>query len=116
MSTIRFAFINLGIGAVVPNVVAGSTFEFIGRPSRVTVRGAVEAVTTTPAVAQVQFGSDLQCETSPLPVVVGGEPTRETPPLADDVAEPGDRIVIRLTNADSAVRDIVFHLDVVPLA
>ena len=116
MPKMRFAFVNLAAGTVVPNVLAGSTFEFVGRPSRVTVRGAVEAVTTTPATAQVQYGSDLQCETSPLPVFANGEPTRETPPLADDVAEPGDRLVVRLVQADSAVRDIVFDVEVTPVA
>jgi hypothetical protein len=118
----RFSVINLGIGAVVPNILAGSVFEFVSRPSRVTVRAACDAIATVPPTAAVNFGSDIQCEPSPIPATgttaVPGtaEPTRETPALADDVAEPGERIVVRLVNADSAVRDITVHVDIQPIA
>ena len=118
MPQFRFHAENLAVGGTNANVMAGSAFEFLRAPARVTVRATTDGVTTTPPTALVQFGSEVQFETGPIPVERSARqgPTADDRPLADDVADAGDRLVVRVTNADSVVREIDVVVEITYLA
>ncbi|GAG21358.1 unnamed protein product, partial [marine sediment metagenome] len=82
---------------VVQNIMAGSQFEFVGRPARVQVYSLAEA--TEDVSIEVFFGQELQLSNSPLNMGAAATlgPTVPDDLIVDDIAAPGDRITIRLT-------------------
>jgi hypothetical protein len=107
--TARFAN-SLGANEVVENVIAGSQFEFLGRPSRVQVYSVSDLADVISL--EVFFGQELQASPAPLPRVTDGTgPTVPDDLIVDDVGAPGDRLVLRLTetlgNAGSLARTMI---------
>lgn len=106
--------------STVQNVLAGSAFEFLARPSRVQVwvtRDAVAGLDGDVKV-QVQFGSEIQLENADVPRerVTEAGPSTDDPPLADDVGAAGDRLVVRISNSDAVLTPIVqTFVRIVPL-
>lgn len=100
MPTARFTTV-FAANEVVPNVMAGSQFEFMGRPTRVQVYGVVDA--TEAVSAEIFFGQELQLGQSPLPEAVAGTgPVVPDDLLVDDIAAGGDRLTVRLTEVGGA--------------
>ncbi len=87
-----------GAAETIPNIWAGSAFEFIGRPSRVAV-----GLNMTAAVAgtvTIQFGPEVQLEEGMIPsegAAVGVGINFPDGIMVDDVAAAGDRLVGRVT-------------------
>jgi len=98
--TARFAN-TLAANEVVENLIAGSQFEFLGRPSRVQVYSVADL--TDLVSLEVFFGQELQATPALLPQVVAGTgPTVPDDLIVDDVGAPGDRLVLRLTETVGA--------------
>lgn len=87
-------------GTVNTNIVAGSQFEFLARPSRIQiyqVADIVLAASAGPGESTVFFGQELELAASPTPQGVAGlGPTVPDDLILDDIGAPGDRLVIRL--------------------
>lgn len=84
------------------NLVAGSAFEFARTNQLVSMGLTAEA---EGLVATIQTGSDIVLEESPIQV------SSEFPIIPDefyfqDVATPGDRIVIRVRNTTAGAIDV----------
>lgn len=105
MPTIRVSS-DTGIGGTVANVLAGSQFEFLARPSIV----QVFAVQDTGDLAEIEvfFGQELQLPQSPLSWVTAGEgPRVPDDEIVNDIGAPGDRLVVRLVETGGAATAIV---------
>ena len=103
----------LGANAVIQNLLAGSQFEFVGTPSRVQIYSIVDPADAVDM--EVTFGQELQIPASPLPqsAGAGGGPTVPDQLIVDDIAAPGDRIVIRLTETAGAAGTLARTLVVI---
>lgn len=114
----NFSFnVDVGIGATVANVLAGSPFEFVGTDSKVAIAmavvvGGIDLMTTT-----ITFGAELQLQNGSLPVerIVGGGALIPDNVIVDDVARAGDRLVIEVTNADVAARRVKGIVRILPI-
>jgi len=89
-------------GGVNVNIMTGSQFEFLGRPSRIQIYQISD-----PAVgigeSTVFFGQELELAASPTPVGVAGVgPAVPDDLILDDVGAPGDRLVIRVAETGGA--------------
>ncbi len=106
----------LAISEVAANLMAGSQFEFLGRPSRVQVYAVADDGDT--ADFEVFFGQEL--ELSPAPVNQVATNTGPIVPddlLLDDVGAPGDRLTIRATETSGANTAIIRTMVVItPIA
>lgn len=106
MPTIRNSTI-VPIGGTTPNVLAGSQFEFLARPSVV----QVFAVQDPADLAQIEvfFGQELQLPQAPVQYapVAGEGPIVPQDELVNDVGAPGDRLVIRLVETGGIATAIV---------
>jgi len=112
--TARFANTLLA-NAVVENVIAGSQFEFIGRPSRVQIYSAADLADTVNV--EVFFGQELQATPAPAPRTADGTgPVVPDDLIVDDIAAPGDRLVIRLTETAGLAADIRTMIVITPVA
>lgn len=91
----------VGAGAVVANALAGSAFEFMGRPSRVAIGITCAAAAANDITATIQFGPEVQLEEGIVPIEAAAGAGTIMPDhiLVDDVAAAGDRLVVRLTSA-----------------
>ena len=85
-----------------PNIMAGSQFEFMARPTRVQVYSLAEAGDAVSV--EVFFGQELQLARSPLNVgaAAGAGPVVPDDLLVDDIAAPQDRLVIAMTETAGA--------------
>lgn len=103
---------------VVPNVFAGSAFEFIGRPSRVAIAMACDAAGLNACTATIQFGPEVQLEEGNIPQegVAGRGPIMPDDILVDDVAAAGDRLVGRVTNTVAGAVVVNTKARILPLA
>jgi hypothetical protein len=92
----------LAANETVQNIMAGSQFEFPARPTRVQVYCLAEAGDAVSA--EVFFGQELQLARSPLNVgaAAGAGPVVPDDLLLDDIAAPGDRLVVSLTETAGA--------------
>jgi hypothetical protein len=100
MPTIRSSD-TVGIGGTVANVLAGSQFEFLARPSIVQVFCVQDAGDL--AEVEVFFGQELQLPQSPVTQVTAGEgPRVPDDEIVNDVGAPGDRLVVRLVETGGA--------------
>lgn len=99
MPTIRVSSV-VPIGGTVANVLAGSQFEFLARPSIVQVFNVQDAADL--AEIEVFFGQELQLPQSPCTQVVAGMgPNVPDDEIVNDIGAPGDRIVVRLVETGS---------------
>ncbi|MEE8509337.1 MAG: hypothetical protein V3T07_09755 [Myxococcota bacterium] len=103
------------LGTANANVIAGSAYEFVGRPSRVQVWvvGSAQGL-----IAQVQFGPELQFELGTVPEEAAPDrgPLTDDVPLADDIASAGDRIVVRVENPTAGNIDEEHIVRITPVA
>lgn len=105
MPTIRVSS-DTGIGGTVANVLAGSQFEFLARPSIV----QVFCVQDTGDFGEVEvfFGQEVQLPQSPIPQVTATEgPNVPDHEIVNDIGAPGDRLVVRLVETGGAATAIV---------
>lgn len=102
MPSVRFVN-TLAANEVVPNIMAGSQFEFLGRPTRVQIYSLAEAGDALDI--EVFFGQELELATSALNVgaAAGLGPIVPDDLILDDVGAPGDRLTIRLVETAAAV-------------
>lgn len=105
-------------GTTVANIMAGSQFEFMGRPARVQVYQVGDPAAAGPYNSEVFFGQELELADGPGPIGVAAiGPTIPDDLVLDDVAAPGDRLIIRLTETGGAANAIVRTLVVItPIA
>ena len=91
----------LGIAAVADNVLAGSEFEFLPRAARIRVYQVSDQVDTT---LDVSFGNAIQTQAavSPLEPAANQGPFTDRHLIVDDVADAGDRIVVRVRGGAAA--------------
>lgn len=101
MPTARFVN-TLAASEVVQNIMAGSQFEFVAVPTRIQVYSLAEAGDAVSM--EIFFGQELEMLNSPLNVgaAAGLGPTVPDDLLIDDIAAPGDRITIALTETAAA--------------
>lgn len=105
MPTIRVSSV-VPIGGTVANVLAGSQFEFLARPSIVQVFCVQDAADL--AEIEVFFGQELQLPTSPVTATTAGEgPKVPDDEIVNDIGAPGDRIVVRLVETGGVATAVV---------
>jgi len=93
--TARFSS-SLVANEVIQNVMAGSQFEFLGRPSRVQVYSVADLADLIDIA--VFFGQELQLAAAGLPRIADGTgPIVPDSLIIDDIGAPGDRLTITLT-------------------
>ena len=100
MPSVKFST-TLGANEVNQNIMAGSQFEFPGRPTRVQIYSIAD--TADVVSIEVFFGQELQLSSSTLSTrgaTLG--PIVPDDLLVDDIAAPGDRITIRQTELAAA--------------
>lgn len=83
---------------VEPNVLTGSSFEFLRSNSVVSIGITGSA---TGLVANIQSGADIVLEESPL-LVKGSMPIIPDDMYYNDVGTQGDRLVVRIRNTTGA--------------
>jgi hypothetical protein len=107
MPTIRVTS-DTGIGGTVANVLAGSQFEFLARPSIVQVF-AVQDPSVGTASIEVFFGQELQLPQSPttFAAAAGIGPNVPDDEIVNDIGAPGDRLVVRLVETGGSTAAIV---------
>lgn len=105
MPTVRFTN-TLGALEVVNNIMAGSQFEFLGRPTRVQVYALAEAGDAFDM--EIFFGQELEMPTSALNVgaAAGLGPVVPDDLILDDVGAPNDRLTFRLVETGNAAASI----------
>lgn len=88
----------IAANGVVANVLVGSQFEFTGRPTRIQLY-IIQDPTAGRGQVEVFFGQELQATPAPISNATGVTIGPNVPDdlLVDDIAAPGDRIVVRLT-------------------
>ena len=100
------SFVNVtAAGGTTQNLMTGSQFEFPGRPTRVQVyAGRDDGGAAGVGNIEVFFGQELEYANSPLSnlAVDGAAPAVPDNLLVDDIAAPGDRIVIRIAETGAA--------------
>jgi hypothetical protein len=98
----------LGIGATIANVLAGSQFEFLGRPSIVQVFNVADNIATSVPEIEVFFGQELQAPQAPCTLVAAGVgPNVPDDEIVNDIGAPGDRLVVRLVETGGLVAAVV---------
>lgn len=102
MPTIRVSS-TVPVGGTVPNVLAGSQFEFLARPSIVQVFAVQDPADL--AEIEVFFGQELQLPQSPVTAVAaaGLGPNVPDDEIVNDIGAPGDRLVVRLVETGGAL-------------
>jgi len=87
----------LGAGATNNNIIAGSIYEFMSRPTRVIIAASSGLGTTG---LGVNFGSRTMAQVGntivPLEPGAGQGPVIPDDVIVDDIAMPGERIVVSL--------------------
>lgn len=105
----------LAANQVVPNILAGSEFEFPSVPTRVQV--AMTASAAGQVETDVQFGNIVQGNALPVSVeeAAGRGPIIPDNLLADDVVMPGRRIVVRLREVAGLTPSVTTTVALTPL-
>lgn len=106
MPTIRSSDV-VAIGGTVANVLAGSQFEFLARPSIVQV-----FITQDPGdfgEVEVFFGQELQSPQAPITEAAAAlrGPIVPDDEIVNDIGAPGDRLVVRLVETGGAATAVV---------
>jgi hypothetical protein len=96
----------LGANETNPNIMQGSQFEFPGRPTRVQVYSIAELGDEVDI--EVFFGQELQLSRSALNAGIAAAQGVRVPDdlIVDDIAAPGDRLVVALTETAGAAATI----------
>lgn len=114
----NFAFnVPVPAGGSVPNALAGSPFEFLGRDSKVALALAVETAGFGSLTANVTFGAELQLQNGAIMSerVVGAGALIPDNVVVDDVGAAGDRLVVELNNGDVAIRSVRGIVRILPI-
>jgi len=92
---------SLAAAAVADNVLAGSEFEFLPRAARIRVYQVSDVADTT---VDVSFGNAIQMQAGATPVESAANqgPNTNEHLIVDDVADAGDRIVVRVRGGAAA--------------
>jgi len=87
----------LGANAVEQNILAGSQFEFVSRPTQIQIYSINDPLDRVDM--EVFFGQELEVSPSPIDIaaVIATGPIIPDNLILDDVAMPSDRITVRLT-------------------
>lgn len=106
MPTIRVSSV-VPIGGTVQNVLAGSQFEFLARPSVVQIFAAQDPADL--GEMEVFFGQELQLPQAPVQYApaAGEGPVVPNDEVVNDVGAPGDRMVVRLVETGGLATAIV---------
>jgi len=114
MSSIKKRVTVTANGEVV-NVLAGSAFEFVGRPSRITVALAQEA-TIGIISADIQVGPELLAEGAEVSNETGLREGAKLPDnlVVEDFAAAGDRVVVRLRETQGTETDVSVFVRIEP--
>lgn len=104
---------NLAAGAANNNVLAGSAFEFVKRPSR--VRFYVVGNAAGDPRATIQSGSDVLMEESPVSRA-NRVPVVPDDLTVEDVAMPGDRLKLAIRNTGAGAVDTFWRVEVTEVA
>jgi hypothetical protein len=104
---------NLAAGAINVNVLQGSAFEFIKRPSRVRF-WVVGNAAGEPRVT-IQSGSEVLMEESPISRA-NRFPIYDQDLTAEDIAMPGDRLKLQVRNTGAGANDTFWMVEVTPVA
>ena len=99
---------NLAAGATNSNVLSGSVFEFVKRPTR--VRFYVVGNAAGEARATIQSGTDVLMEESPVSRAARF-PIDPDDRTAEDIAMPGDRLILKLRNVGAGAIDVFWAVD-----
>ncbi len=104
---------NVGVGAVIANILAGSEFEFIPVPAQITVAMATDGDDMT---CDITFGNTIQLQAGSIPraPVANTGPRLPDDVIISDVADAGDRLVVRLRGGAAAL-DVRTLVRIVPL-
>jgi len=95
MPTVRISS-SLVANESVQNILAGSQFEFLGRPSRVQIY--IVADIGDDVDVAVFFGQELQISASPVPQIAAATgPVVPDSLVIDDIGAPGDRLTVTIT-------------------
>lgn len=100
---------NLLAGGSNNNVLAGSAFEFVGRPSIVRVYATGDAAGLIRVT--LQSGSDVFMEDSPISRA-NRFPIKPDDLVAEDVAAPGDRLKLAVRNTAAVAADLFWRVEV----
>lgn len=93
--------VTLAAAAVNTNLLAGSKFEFLGRPSAVTLWGSDDG--TGAALVDFTLGNTVIGEEMPLnDAPVAGDINRDRDGIGAGVGDAGDRIQIKARNTSAA--------------
>jgi len=103
--------VSVAANAVVDNLISGSSFEFL-RGNAVVSIGLVGSATGL--VANIQSGSDIVLEESPL-LVKTTMPTIPDDMYYNDVGVAGDRLVIRIRNTTAGALTVRGIIQITPL-
>ena len=97
MPTIRKR-VALTANGEIANVLSGSSYEFVGRTSRIQVALAGEGVVGFGPVADIQVGPELLAESANISSETAANTGARLPDylIVDDMAAPGDRVIVRL--------------------
>lgn len=110
---------SIAAAATVANILAGSEFEFLPVPAQIQVAITSDQVDTE---LDVSFGNAIQIQNGAVPQVVVATTGFEGPRIPEDIvvsdiADAGDRLVVRVRNPDAVNPAVVNTLVMIkPLA
>ncbi len=108
MPTIRDVRNALAAGAVVDNILAGSKFEFPRVHTSVTVYAVEDGAAVNGAVHMTMtFGNAIDIDDASIPTEAAGlGPNTNQHKMGAGLADPGDRIQIRLQNTGAGAVNV----------
>lgn len=97
----------------VPNLIAGSVYEYLPFPARVEIAVQADAVGV---LASVSSGPDILMEEGAIQIAaINVQPKYPDDFYLTDNAAPGDRLVIRVRDTSGAARTVVGQVRITPL-
>jgi hypothetical protein len=94
---------SVALSTTVTNLVAGSKFEFLARNSVVEVYSCQDGADPGDVTMDVSFGNVLEGDALAIPTFTANlGPDRDKHKLISAVAQAGDRLQLKVTNADAA--------------
>jgi hypothetical protein len=113
MPTTRFN-VNLAAGAANRQVLQGSLFEVIEQAGTLVIAAVADTAAGNLFLAEVLIGSETVMEESPVPLepAAGQGPNLQDHILIREPVTPGDKVTLRVRNADVAARNARFLVSV----
>ena len=107
----------VGISTTIANLLAGSQFEFIAVPSQIQVYMSQDLTAVGVVEAEIFFGQELQQAAAAVPVATADALGPRVPDdiVVDDVAAPGDRLTIRVTETAGVATPLRTLVKISPL-